>query len=46
MNKNSYTTTNYWLNKIYLLLKNYQNSIVLKDNVEIDEKCKALTSKK
>ena len=37
-NKNSITTTNYWLNKVFLLLKNYQDDIMLSGKVYIDEK--------
>jgi transposase-like protein len=36
-NRNSYNTTKYWINKIFLLLKNYQNDIILKHKVLIDE---------
>ena len=36
-NKNSFTTTRYWLQKIFLLLENYQNAIVLSGNIQIDE---------
>ena len=37
VNKNSMNTTIFWLHKVFLVLKNYQNDIVLKDNVYIDE---------
>lgn len=37
-NKNSITTSNYWLNKIFLLLRDYQDDIVLRGTVFIDEK--------
>ncbi len=36
-NRNSYTTTGYWLAKLYLVLENYQDDIVLKGDVQIDE---------
>lgn len=36
-NKNSDTTTSYWLHKVFLVLENYQNDIVLEENVYIDE---------
>lgn len=37
MNKNSYTTTNYWLKKVFLLIDDYQNNIILSNNIQIDE---------
>lgn len=37
VNKNSTNTVNYWINKVFLLLRNYQNNILLKDDVYIDE---------
>ncbi len=37
VNKNSINTTIYWLQKTFLLLKNYQDSILLQCNVYIDE---------
>ena len=40
-NKNSITTTNYWLNKVFLLLKNYQDDIMLSGKVYIDDTLKA-----
>ncbi len=36
-NKNAFTTSKYWLAKLFLLLKNYQDNIMLKGIVEIDE---------
>lgn len=36
-NRNSYTTTKYWLSKICLLLKNYQEDIIICGKVYIDE---------
>ena len=36
-NKNSPTTSKYWLAKLFLVLEDYQNNIVLKDIVWIDE---------
>ena len=37
VNKNSMNTAIYWINKIFLLLKDYQDDIILKNNVYIDE---------
>ena len=37
VNKNSLNTSTYWLNKVFLLLREYQNGIVLKGKVYIDE---------
>ena len=37
VNKNSISTSIYWFHKLFLLLKEYQNNIVLKGNVYIDE---------
>lgn len=37
INKNGFNTTNYWLHKIFLILKNYQNNIILSDKVYLDE---------
>lgn len=37
VNKNSVNTSTYWLHKVFLLLRDYQNDIILKDNVYIDE---------
>lgn len=36
-NKNSATTTKYWLHKLFLLLEDYQTNIVLEGNVYLDE---------
>jgi transposase-like protein len=36
-NKNSITTSLYWLHKLFLVLKNYQNGIILSEKVQIDE---------
>jgi transposase-like protein len=36
-NKNSITTSQYWLYKLFLMLKGYQNGIILSGNVQIDE---------
>ncbi len=36
-NKNSPSTTKYWLKKVFLLLENYQDNIVLRGNIYIDE---------
>lgn len=37
INKNSISTTNYWLDKVFLVLQNYQNNIKLSGKVYIDE---------
>jgi hypothetical protein len=37
INRNSYTTTGYWLAKLYLVLEDYQDGIILVDDVQIDE---------
>ncbi|MBF1078283.1 MAG: IS1 family transposase [Solobacterium sp.] len=37
MNKNSETTSKYWLAKIFMLLSDYQEDIILNDCVMIDE---------
>ena len=36
-NRNSLTTTRYWLEKIFMVLDGYQDDIVLKGNVYLDE---------
>lgn len=36
-NKNSYTTSAYWLEKVFLVLEDYSDSIVLKGDVYFDE---------
>ena len=36
-NKNAFTTSRYWLQKLFLTLENVQNSIVLSDCVWLDE---------
>jgi len=36
-NKNSFTTSRYWLQKVFLVLQNYQNDIVLSGRVYLDE---------
>lgn len=36
-NKNSYTTSKYWLNKLFLLIEDIQNDIILNGKVWIDE---------
>lgn len=36
-NKNSYTTTKYWVSKVFLILKDYQENIKLSGKVYIDE---------
>ena len=36
-NRNSFTTTRYWLEKVFLILDEYQKGIVLKGNVILDE---------
>ena len=37
VNKNSINTSTYWLQKVFLLLREYQKDIVLKGNIYIDE---------
>ena len=37
VNKNSMNTTTYWLHKVFLLLRDYQNDIVLKGKIYLDE---------
>ena len=37
VNKNSMNTSIFWLNKVFLVLKNYQQNIVLEGTVYIDE---------
>lgn len=37
VNKNSMNTSIYWLHKVFLVLQNWQNDIVLKGNIYIDE---------
>ena len=37
INKNSMNTSIYWLHKVFLILRNWQNDIILKGNVYIDE---------
>lgn len=37
VNKNSSSTTNYWLHKIFLVLHNWQKNIILNEIVYIDE---------
>lgn len=37
VNKNSLNTAIYWLHKIFLVLRNWQDDIVLKNNIYIDE---------
>ena len=36
-NRNSYTTSRYWLQKVFLVLEGSQSSTVLKGNVYLDE---------
>lgn len=36
-NKNGFTTAKYWLEKIFIVLKDYQNSIILSREVFLDE---------
>jgi len=36
-NRNSDTTTNYWNSKLYLTLRGYQDNIILRDTIFIDE---------
>lgn len=37
-NRNAESTGRYWLKKVFLVLKNIQDKVILKDNVYIDEK--------
>lgn len=37
VNKNSRTTTTHWIHKVFLLLKDWQNNIILSGDVYIDE---------
>ena len=36
-NRNAQTTGKYWLNKVFLALKNYQDNIMLSGNIYLDE---------
>lgn len=36
-NRNSHSTTKYWIKKLFFVVKDYQNDIVLKGDVYIDE---------
>jgi transposase-like protein len=36
-NRNAYTTTRYWMDKVFLVLKEYQSTLVLSGEVELDE---------
>jgi transposase-like protein len=36
-NKNAFSTSQYWLKKLFLILNNYQNSIILSETVWLDE---------
>jgi len=36
-NKNAFTTSRYWLEKVFILVKAYQDSVVLKGRVVLDE---------
>lgn len=36
-NRNSYTTTRYWISKLFMLLEDYQQGIVLEGDIYIDE---------
>ncbi len=37
MNRNALTTTKYWMKKLFLVLEDWQDSIVLSGNVYLDE---------
>lgn len=37
LNRNSPATTSYWIDKLAVLLRNYQENIVLKQDIQIDE---------
>jgi len=43
--KNAFTTSHYWLQKLFLTLKTVQNSIVLRDRVWLDETFYTVRSK-
>ena len=36
-NKNSFNTSKYWLHKLFIILNDIQDTVILKGNVEIDE---------
>jgi transposase-like protein len=36
-NRNAYTTTRYWMEKVFLVLREYQGTLVLSGEVELDE---------
>ena len=36
-NKNAFTTSRYWLEKLFLVLENYQKTIILSGNIWLDE---------
>ena len=36
-NKNAYTTSRYWLEKVFLLIKDYQDDIILSGTIWLDE---------
>ena len=36
-NKNSWTTGRYWLEKVFYVLRNYQNNLILSDKIYVDE---------
>lgn len=45
VNKNSISTSIYWLHKVFLVLRGYQDNIILSGQVYIDEMCyKVITS--
>ena len=37
INRNTFTTTKYWMNKLFLILEEWQDSIELKGNIYLDE---------
>lgn len=37
MNRNAYTTTKYWMKKLFLILEDWQESIMLEGNIHLDE---------
>ena len=37
MNRNAYTKTKYWMKKLFLILEDWQESIMLEGNIHLDE---------
>lgn len=36
-NRNAYNTTRYWMDKVFLVLRGYQDTLVLREKVQLDE---------